>query len=125
MSVFGKWRITQMDVWNQEDFDLLGPVFFNFDGTRSGQFRFIAVEGWMDCRHGQRDGCPSVEFIREGNDEGDPVSGRGWVALEPDGTLSGHIYFHRGNDSGFTAIRAEDEAKPHLEDGPKAERGER
>lgn len=125
MSVSGKWRITQMDVWDQEDFELLGPAFFSFDGKRSGQFRFIAVEGRMDCRPGQRDGRPFVEFTWEGNDEGDPVSGRGWVALKPDGTLSGHIYFHHGDESGFTAIRTEDETKSHLKASPKTKRGGR
>ena len=49
MSIAGRWRITEMDVWDQDAFDLLGPAFFSFDGKRSGSFRFIAVEGWMDA----------------------------------------------------------------------------
>ncbi|MGH8471901.1 MAG: hypothetical protein ACREVJ_05505 [Gammaproteobacteria bacterium] len=53
------------------------------------------------------------------------MSGRGWVALNPDGTLGGHIYFHHGDDSSFTAIHTEDEMKPHLKDAPKAKRGGR
>jgi len=32
-------------------------------------------------------------------------SGRGWAALQPDGTLEGHIYFHLGDDSAFRAER--------------------
>jgi hypothetical protein len=39
------------------------------------------------------------------SDEGDDVSGRGWAALNPDGTLDGHIYFHLGDDSAFRAER--------------------
>ncbi len=27
MSLVGKWRITQMDVWSQDEFDLVGPGF--------------------------------------------------------------------------------------------------
>ena len=65
----------------------------------------------MDCRHGERGGRPFVEFTWDGNDEGDPASGRGWVRLEKDGTLSGHIFFHQGDDSGFKAIRAQDDSK--------------
>jgi hypothetical protein len=38
-------------------------------------------------------------------DEGDDVSGRGWVVLNPDGTLEGHIYFHLGDDSAFRGER--------------------
>jgi len=46
-----------------------------------------------------------VEFTWEGNDECDPASGRGWAVLEEDGSLRGRIFFHHGNDSGFTAVR--------------------
>jgi hypothetical protein len=47
---------------------------------------------------------PSAE-IRSRSDEGDDVSGRGWAALNSDGTLEGHIYFHLGDDSAFRAER--------------------
>jgi len=86
---------------------LLGPGYIQFSGDRTGHFRFIAVEGWMDCHSGQRDGRPCVEFTWEGNDESDPASGHGWAALDEDGLLRGHIYFHLGDDSGFRAVRAE------------------
>lgn len=75
----------------------------------------------MDCHSGQRDGRPCVEFTWEGNDESDPASGRGWAALEEDGSLRGHIYFHLGDDSGFWAVRAEDAPKPEVERYPRAE----
>lgn len=109
MGVTGAWRIVEMDLWDAEAIDLLGPGFIEFGGDRSGSFRFIAVEGWMDCHGGQRDGRPCVEFTWEGNDECDPASGRGWAVLEEDGSLRGHIYFHLGDDSGFRAVRAEAE----------------
>jgi hypothetical protein len=112
MGVTGAWRIVEMDLWDAEAIDLLGPGFIKFGGDRSGRFRFIAVEGWMDCHGGQRDGRPCVEFTWEGSDECDPASGRGWAALEEDGSLRGHIYFHLGDDSGFRAVRAQDAAKP-------------
>jgi len=112
MRIAGKWRITEMDVWDQDAFDLMGPAFFSFDDRLSGSFRFIAVEGWMDCRHLERNGRPFVEFTWDGNDECDPASGRGWVRLEKDGTLSGHIFIHQGEDSGFKAVRAEEDSQP-------------
>jgi hypothetical protein len=31
----------------------------------------------------------------------DPVSGRGWAIIE-DGQLQGRLYFHEGDESGFT-----------------------
>ena len=59
-NISGKWRITEMNLWDREAIDLIGPAFIEFKGQR-GQFRFIAVDGSMDCRHGQRNGWPSVE----------------------------------------------------------------
>ena len=103
MAIEGKWRITEMDLWDQEAIDLLGPAFIEFKGQR-GHFRFIAVDGRTDCRHGRRDGQPSIDFTWEGNDEGDPASGRGWITLGKDGSLTVHIYFHNGDDSAFKAI---------------------
>jgi hypothetical protein len=112
MSVNGAWRIVEMDLWDAEAIDLLGPGYLQLGVDRTGHFRFIAVEGWMDCHSGQRDGRPCVEFTWEGNDESDPASGRGWALLEEDGSLRGHIYFHPGDDSGFRAVRAEAAPKP-------------
>ena len=47
----------------------------------------------------------AFEFSWQGSDEGYDVSGRGWAALNPDGRLEGHIYFHLGDDSAFRAER--------------------
>jgi len=107
VTLAGRWRIVEMDLWDLEAVDLVGPGFIEIRKDGTGQFGFIAVEGWMDCRDGSRDGRPSVEFTWAGWDEGDQVSGRGWAALEEDGALRGHLYFHLGDDSGFRAVRAE------------------
>ncbi len=76
-----------------------------FDDDGLGGLGFIVVTGELDCRDADRDGRPGVEFSWQGSDEGDDVSGRGWAALNPDGTLQGHIYFHLGDDSAFRAER--------------------
>jgi hypothetical protein len=109
MSLTGRWRIVAMELWDTDAIDLVAPGFIEFDSDQTGRFGFIAVQGWMDCREGIRDGRPGVEFTWEGSDEGDPVSGRGWAVLADDGTLDGRIFFHLGDDSGFRAVRAESE----------------
>ena len=118
MSVTGAWRIVEMDLWDAEAIDLLGPGYIQFGGPH-WPLPVHRRRGWMDCHSGQRDGRPCVEFSWEGNDESDPASGRGWAALEEDGSLRGHIYFHLGDDSGFRAVRAEDAPKPEAERYPK------
>lgn len=107
MTLVGRWRILEMELWDQEAINLVGPAFFEFGSGDAGRFRFIAVEGWMDCDHGQREGYPHVEFTWEGSDEDDQVHGRGWATVGADGSLTGRIYFHLGDDSGFRAVRAD------------------
>jgi hypothetical protein len=94
-----------MDTWDQEAVDLVQPGFIEFDDGGLGDLGFIAVTGELDWRDANRDGRPSVEFSWQGSDEGDDVSGRGWAALNPDGTLEGHSYLHLGDDSAFRAER--------------------
>lgn len=125
MSFAGRWRIVEMDLWDREAIDLLGPAFIQFGRDRTGRFRFIAVDGWMDCRDAKRSGRLCVEFTWEGSDDCDPAGGRGWAALEEDGSLRGHIYFHLGDDSGFRAVRTEAEAAPGTKTGARATRGRR
>jgi hypothetical protein len=104
-NIIGRWRITEMDNWDQEAVDLVQPGFIEFDDDGLGSLGFIVVTGELDCREADRDGRPGAEFSWQGSDEGDEVSGRGWAALNPDGTLEGHIYFHLGDDSAFRAER--------------------
>ena len=50
-------------------------------------------------------GKPSVEWSWNGNDEMDPVSGRGWAMLDGD-EIHGVIVIHHGDESWFVAKRA-------------------
>lgn len=106
----GTWRIVEMELWDQNAFDLVGPAQFTFDKDDGGNFRFIAVEGDMDCCYGAKDGKPRVDFTWEGQDECDPASGRGWAFLDGD-IITGRIFFHGGDDSAFTAKRVDRPAK--------------
>ena len=105
MNLLGQWRIIEMDLWDREAIELLGPGYIEFRKDGTGSFRFIAVEGCMDCRAVQTDNVPAVEFSWSGSDELDATSGRGTAVLQADGSLWGHIYFHLGDDSGFRAER--------------------
>lgn len=102
-SPVGRWRIVEMEMWDQEAINLVRPGFIEFANDGTSHFGFIVVTGRMDCRWAERDGQPFVEFSWDGDDEGDLVSGRGWAALALDGTLSGHLFFHMGDDSSFRA----------------------
>jgi hypothetical protein len=105
MRIAGRWQIVETELWDSDALNLVTPAFIEFGEDGSGSFGFIAVQGRMDCREAARDGRPGVEFSWEGNDECDPASGRGWAVLEEDGSLRGRVFFHLGDDSGFTAVR--------------------
>lgn len=99
----GRWRIVETDLWDRDVLDLVEPAFIDFAAEGAGEFRFIAIRGWMDWRLEDR---ARVEFSWVGTDEGDQVNGRGWAIANGNESLSGRIYFHRGDDSGFRAVRS-------------------
>lgn len=96
----GKWRIVEMDAWDDDAVNLLGSGFLEIKEPE-GEMRFVAITLWLDVRYDARNGSPIAEFSWEGVDEGDQCSGRGWVALGTAGRLVGHIFIHGGDDSGF------------------------
>jgi len=104
-SILGHWRITQMEMWDQDFVDAEVEGYVRLDDGGSGEFQFGYVHGLIDHDLGRRDGRPAAEWSWEGNDEMDPASGRGWAALQDDGTIKGKLSFHRGEKSGFVAIR--------------------
>lgn len=100
----GHWRITETELWGREALDLVVPAFIRFEDDRMGGFQLIAVRGGLDCRFGERESMPLVEFTWEGDDEGDARCGRGWAMLR-EGRIEGRLYFHGGDDSSFVATR--------------------
>jgi hypothetical protein len=94
-----------MELWDKDYLDLEEPAHITFDRDRLGSFCFGAVRGWIDYRVLERGGRPGVEFSWEGNNDADPSCGRGWAIVDGD-RLSGRLFLHNGDDSGFLAIKA-------------------
>jgi hypothetical protein len=99
----GRWRIAEME--ECEDLDLLEPAHITFTGRDGGELVVLAIEANLNVRYGSRDGAACAEFSWEGLDDGSPTSGRGWAVLGTAGRLVGHIFIHKGDDSGFVAER--------------------
>ncbi|OGJ89563.1 MAG: hypothetical protein A2487_14610 [Candidatus Raymondbacteria bacterium RifOxyC12_full_50_8] len=99
----GKWRITEMEQWDQDFVDEEEEGFIEF-GKRSS-FQFGYLQGQIDYKIEEIEGKQRLEFSWAGNDEMDPVSGRGWARIEEDGTLYGKIAFHMGDQSWFKSKR--------------------
>ena len=93
-----------MDLWSRDAIDLVGPAFVKVNSDGTGSFRFIAVEGYLDCRRAEPGDGPIVEFTWDSNDEADHASGRGWIPTRRGRSLHGHIFIDAGFDSSFSAV---------------------
>jgi len=100
----GKWRIVEMEVWDQDYVDMEAPGFVRIGLDGTGQFQFGLVSGDIDGRVEQCGNEPRFEFSWSGRDVNDPVCGRGWAVIE-NGELKGRIYLHLADDSTFRAIK--------------------
>ena len=101
----GRWRIVEMDVWDNDVLDEFEAAHITFKGSADGEIAFAALNGSLDVRYGARDGSACAEFSWEGFDDNQPVCGRGWVTLGTARHLVGHFYIHKGDDSGFVCER--------------------
>ena len=79
---------------------MMGPAYILF-GRQRGEFAFGCVTGAFA---GGAD-SDAVEFDWDGNDEMDEACGDGWAEVQPDGSLTGEIRFHNGDEITFTARR--------------------
>ena len=98
----GRWRIIEMEMWDQDYVDLVVEGNFTFDNNGFGSFQFGVVVGEIDYKIEKVNNIERLEFSFEGQDEYDPVSGRGWATIEQE-TLKGKIIFHAGDKSEFKA----------------------
>ncbi len=80
----GDWRIIEMDVWDSDALDLIGPACLSIESNGTGSLLFIAIRAGVDYRVEDRDGVPCLEFSWEGHSDGDPICGRAWAKLEGD-----------------------------------------
>jgi hypothetical protein len=99
LSLSGKWRLVEMELWDADFLDMIEPAYIAFDGKGSGEFLFGCVTASLQCAAT----AGGTDFTWEGHDEMDEASGDGFAELEDDGSLTGEIRFHNGDDSAFKA----------------------
>jgi hypothetical protein len=107
--VVGIWRITGMEVWDADYFDMEVAAHVTIRNDLTGEFQFGLVQGDIDARVADIGGVARVEFSWSGADENDPISGRGWMDVTSD-QARGRIFIHLGDDSAFTSVRQDAEA---------------
>lgn len=102
--ISGIWNIEEMEVWEEDYFNMETQAHLKFNKENGGTFHFGLVRGSFYgeiYKYENRE--ERFEFTWEGNDESDEASGSGWVKRESLGRLEGEFRFHGGEHSTFTA----------------------
>ena len=103
----GIWYIHKMDRWDKSYFNTETQAHFEIQPEGMGEFQFGLVSGNLDGRLERINETTRVVFTWEGEDELDPVSGRGWISFLDEDAVEGEFIFHRGDSSGFLAKRVD------------------
>jgi len=106
-SLTGIWHIQEMEMWDEDYFNMEVQAHVTINDDMSGSFQFGLVSGYF---HGNMYDYPEIgermEFTWEGNDECDEAFGFGWVRRNSVIGIEGEFRFHGGGDSStFIAIQ--------------------
>ena len=107
MKYEGTWHICEMETWDEDYFNMEVQAYIRIDPSGLGEFQFGLVSGEIDGEIVEDGGDRRFEFSWQGNDENDPASGSGWFRLKGSDGIHGRIHTHMGDNSWFSAKRAE------------------
>jgi hypothetical protein len=99
----GTWHIYEMELWDEDYFNMEMQAFIEIDEKGDGEFQFGLVRGSFFIDEIGGDG--RMGFDWNGSDENEEAFGSGWVELNDENTLNGSIKFHQGDKSKFLAKR--------------------
>lgn len=108
MQYEGIWHITEMDMWDEDYFNMEVQAYIRVGSNGMGDFQFGLVSGGIDGEIVKTGNAERFEFTWEGQDENDPALGSGWLKLSGNDKVKGRIKFHLGDSSGLLAVRTED-----------------
>lgn len=106
MDFLGTWNIYKMEMWDEDYFNMEVQAYIKINDDKTGEFQFGLVQGELDGRIVRNGKKKKFEFTFEGNDENDPISGRGWIILKSKDEIEGEFIFHLGDSSLFNAKMA-------------------
>ncbi|MGD2249044.1 MAG: hypothetical protein PVF58_11615 [Candidatus Methanofastidiosia archaeon] len=105
MNFTGVWHIYEMEMWDRDYFNMEVQAYIKIRPNRLGNFQFGLVSGEIDGKIVTYPDGDRFEFTWEGCDEGDPLSGSGWIKMKEEDVIEGEFRIHLGNDSTFSAQR--------------------
>lgn len=105
MTFVGTWYICEMEMWDEDYFNMDVQAYIKIDSKNLGKFQFGLVWGEIDGKEVHHPDGDRFEFTFEGVDEGDPISGFGWIKLKEKDIVEGEFRLHLRNST-FSARRA-------------------
>ena len=101
MKFVGVWHITEMEMWDEDYFNMERQAYIQIAQNGMGEFQFGLVSGQLDGKLVDYGEGERFAFTWDGSDELDPVSGSGWLRIVGDNVAEGNIKFHLGDESTF------------------------
>jgi hypothetical protein len=106
MKYSGVWHIYEMEMWDEDYFNMEVQAYIKVGPKGLGEFQFGLVSGYIDGETVKDGTDERFEFTWEGNDECDAALGNGWLRLKGEDHIEGRIKLHLGDSSKFLAKRA-------------------
>lgn len=106
MNFAGKWHIYEIDMWNGDYSNKTTEGFVKVEDSKIGSFQIGVISGEIEGKLVEYFGKESFEFIFEGTEDGDSISGCGWMLFREKDIVKGEFRFYLGSNLAFLAKRA-------------------
>ena len=101
----GLWNIIEMDEWDVDYINMETQAYIKVNRKGYGEFQFGLVQANINGEIEVFGGEKRFSFTFEGSDEGELLSGDGWLKVIDENSLQGFIRFHSGDSSLLKAER--------------------
>lgn len=101
----GVWNIVEMDEWDADYLHMETQAYIRVRNKGYGDFQFGLVQASINGAIEEFGGERRFSFTFEGSDEGELLSGDGWLKVIDKDSLQGLIRFHSGDSSLLKAER--------------------
>jgi hypothetical protein len=105
MKFEGVWNIYEMDMWDEDYFNIEVQAFIKITNDRKGDFQFGLVTGDFTGKIIEQANEEKFAFKWRGTDEFEPVQGTGRIEIINVDLIVGKFTFDNGEQSKFKAKR--------------------
>jgi hypothetical protein len=102
--LLGKWKLVEVDDWEEEEIDEFEPAMLDIRKGGKGSFNFIASHAVLDWKMDDPKNIGRIDFSFMGDDDGTEVFGRGWAEFDG-GEVTGEISYFQGDRYQFRAVK--------------------